>query len=151
MAEMAMRRNVGAPAARVWEIITDIDRAAERMSGIESIERLDGGTGFGVGTKWRETRTMFGKTATEVMEVTHVEPGRSYTVEADGQGAHYVSTLSVEAADEDRSRVSMTFAAEPDGVVGKIMAATIGKLFQGATRKAIEKDLDDIKAAAEAR
>ncbi len=150
MAEMAMRKNVGAPASKVWEIITDLDGAAARMSGIDKIERLDGGSEFGVGTKWRETRTMSGKTATEEMVVTHIEPGVSYTVEADARGAHYVSTMSVEAADEDRCRVGMTFAAEPDGIMGKIMAATIGRMFQGSTRKAIEQDLDDIKAAAEA-
>ena len=151
MAEMAMRKNIGAPADEVWAIITDLDRSPDVITGIEKVERLDGGEGFGLGTKWRETRTMFGKTATEVMEVTHIEPGVSYTVEADSGGAHYISTFTIEAVDEDRSRLAMSFDAEAKGMFGKIMSATVGKLMQGSTRKAIDQDLDDIKAAAEGR
>lgn len=43
----------------------------------------------------------------------------------------------------------MTFGAQPQGIVAKVMSATIGRLFMGATRKALRKDLDDIAAAAE--
>ncbi len=148
MNEIAVSRDVAAPPDRVWAVATDLDRAAEVVSGIEQIERLGGGGGFGVGTRWRETRTMFGKTATEEMEVTAVDPGHSYTVEADGHGAHYVSQVSVEPHGSG-SRLAMTFGAQPQGIVAKVMSATIGRLFMGATRKALRKDLDDIAAAAE--
>ena len=91
---------------------------------------------------------MFGREATEVMEVTHIEPGASYTVEAEAKGAHYRSTLRVDGAGEG-SRLSMTFAAEPSSTGSRLMAATIGKLFEGSTRKALQQDLTDIAAAAE--
>ena len=42
----------------------------------------------------------------------------------------------------------MTFGATPKGFFSKLMAATIGRLFSGATRKALQQDLDDIAAAA---
>ncbi len=129
-------------------MITDLDRSPETISGIRDVERLEGGAGFEVGTKWRETRVMFGREATEVMEVTALDPGRSYTVEADSRGAHYRSTMTVEPA-AGGSLVTSTFGGEPAGVVGKVLAATVGRLFQGATRKALQKDLDDIAAAAE--
>ncbi len=151
MAEIAVRKNVGASARRVWEVVTDLDLVAEAVAAVEKVERLDDGTGFGVGTKWRETRTMFGRTATEVMEVTHIEPGVSYTVESDGAQAHYMSTVSVESYGDDRSRVMMTFSAEARGFMGKLMAATVGRLFRKATRSALDADLNDIKAAAERR
>jgi hypothetical protein len=35
--------------------------------------------------------------------------------------------------------------------MAKVMGATVGKLFENATRKALAQDLDDIAAAAEAR
>lgn len=148
MSELSVTAEVGAPPARVWDVITDLDRSAAVITAITAIERLDDGEAFGVGTRWRETRTMFGREATEVMEVTRVESGTSYTVEADGRGAHYTSTLRVEAVDEG-SRLSMTFAAEPSGTASRLMAATVGRLFEGSTRKALQQDLADIAAAAE--
>ncbi|MDX1449131.1 MAG: SRPBCC family protein [Acidimicrobiia bacterium] len=144
-------REVGAPAETVWQVMTDLENSPHVISAIERVERLDGNEGFGVGTRWRETRTMFGKQATEEMEVTAVTPGRSYTVEAESRGARYVSTLGVEPLATDRSQVSMAFGAEPQGVLAKVFSATVGRLFDGATRKALESDLDDIASAAERR
>jgi hypothetical protein len=42
----------------------------------------------------------------------------------------------------------MSLRAEPQGAFAKIMSATLGRLFMGATRKALEKDLADIGSAA---
>lgn len=73
---------VAAPAPVVWSLITDIEHSPEVISGIRSVERLDDGDGFGVGTRWRETRVMFGRSASEEMTITAVDPGWSYTAEA---------------------------------------------------------------------
>lgn len=149
MTQLTVARDIAAPADRVWGLITDLDRSSSVVSAIESLERLDEGTDFGVGTRWRETRKMFGKSASEEMEVTAVEPGRSYTVEADSRGAHYTSSFIVEPTGDDSSRVTMTFGGEPDGAIARVVATTIGKLFEGATKKALERDLEDIAMAAE--
>ena len=45
--------------------------------------------------------------------------------------------------------ITMTFGAEPTGTVSKVFAGTIGKLFEGGTRKALVRDLDDIAVVAE--
>lgn len=148
--EITVSRDVAAPAERTWLVATDLDRAADVIRGIDRLERLDGGGDLRVGTRWRETRTMMGKQATEEMVVTAVEPGRSYTVEADSRGAHYVSTITVTPLGADRCRISMAFRGEPDSTVGKVLAATVGRLAAGPTRKALRQDLDDIAAAAEA-
>ena len=50
MTSMKVERDVTASPERVWSIISDLDRSAEVISAIESIERLDGASGFGVGT-----------------------------------------------------------------------------------------------------
>ena len=67
MTVMKVDREVAAPAEVVWAICTDLDRTAEVISAITALERTDGGTGFGVGTAWQETRVMFGRGATETM------------------------------------------------------------------------------------
>lgn len=58
---------IAASRERVWRVIADIDGAAERIRGIESIQVLERPASGLVGLKWRETRTLFGKTASEVM------------------------------------------------------------------------------------
>lgn len=128
--------------------MTDIEGSPETISGIDAVERLDDAVGFGVGTKWRETRTMFGKSAEEVMEVTDVVDGQSYVVEANASGVHYRTVMSVAPSPGGGSTISMTFESEPDGMLAKFMASTVGKLFERATRKAMEQDLVDIAAAA---
>ena len=149
MSELEITREVAAPAETVWGILTDLDRAEETISAITEIERLDAGTGFGVGTRWRETRIMFGRTATEEMEVTQLEPGKSYVLEAESHGARYRSEMTVEPIEDAACRLTMSFGAEAQGTISKILAATIGRLFERSTRKALQKDLADIAAAAE--
>lgn len=145
---MALQMDVDAPIDIVWAIITDLERSPEIIGAISHVERLDSGRNFGVGTRWRETRTMFGREATEEMVITAVEPGTSYTVEADGHGAHYVSTMRLEAIGDRATKLHMTFDAQPDGLVSKVMANTVGRLMMGSTRKALERDLTDIAKAA---
>ncbi|MDR9452166.1 MAG: SRPBCC family protein [Acidimicrobiia bacterium] len=150
MSELKVERFVKAPAEIVWRVITDIDGATQRISGINRIESLDQKNEFGIGTRWRETRTMFGREATEVMEVTEIEEGRSYVTEAHNKAARYVSTMWVEPADGG-STVGMSFFGEPQGTIAKVFAGIVGRFFEGGTRKAMEQDLIDVAAAAEDR
>ena len=52
---------------QIWEVITDIEGSVETISAIEKIDILDKPVSGFLGLKWEETRTMFGKEATEVM------------------------------------------------------------------------------------
>jgi len=133
---------------KVWAVLSDIDGSPETISGITAVERLDSGTDFAIGTKWKETRVMFGRESSEVMEVTAIEPGRSYTVVSDGKGATYTSIMAVEPV-EGGSTISMSFGGEPTSTVSRVMSATLGRLAAGSMRKMIEQDLKDIAAAAE--
>lgn len=149
MPVVTVTRHVDAPRTVVWDVLTDLDHAPQVMEAIARVERVDG-EGFGLGTRWRETRTMFGRDATEEMEVTAIDPPRGYVVEADGQGAHYRTEFTLDE-DADGTQVTMTFGAEPRGVTGRLMAATVGRLFAGATRRAVAADLADVARASEAR
>ena len=147
--QIEVNREIAAPVERVWEIVTDLSRSPEVMSSITRIEVLEGADEFAVGTRWRETRTMFGRDATEEMVVTDLVPGRSYTVVAHSAGTDYRSTLAVTASGDHGSLLRMTFSGEPTSAVSRVMSATIGRLFLGATRAAVEQDLSDIASAAE--
>jgi hypothetical protein len=92
---------------------------------------------------------MFGRTATEDMWVTELDPGHSYVVEANSHGAEYRTTQSVEPDGDGGSVLSMSFSANPTGTMAKVISATVGRFFVNATRKAFEQDLADIATAAE--
>ena len=143
-------QDVAAPADAVWTLITDIENSPAVITGIDSVQRLDDNEGFVVGTRWRETRTMFGKSASEEMTVTEIEPGRSYTTGAQHGKAHYTSSLRVEPTGEDACVLSMHFDAEVEGMLNKTLGAVMGKIFEGSTRKLMQQDLADIAEAAEA-
>ncbi len=113
---MTVSRHVDAPSERVWAVLTDLEHSPEVIRAIESVE-IHTGTGFDVGTRWMETRTMMGRTASETMEVTALDPGRSYVVEADSSGTHYRSEFVI-APDDGGTTVTMTFDGQPSTLAG---------------------------------
>jgi carbon monoxide dehydrogenase subunit G len=147
--ELQVSREIAASSEQVWALITDLDGSPRLLSAVTGVERLDG-PAFGVGTGWRETRVMLGREATEEMEVTAVDEGRRYEVLADAGSTDYRSVMAVRPLGEDRCRLSMSFAAASSSVLGRLAAATVGRLFQKATRKMLEQDLADIATTAEA-
>ncbi len=148
--EVTASRHVDAAPEAVWAVMTNLEGFAGAISGIENVERLDEGAGFQVGTKWRETRIMFGKTATEDMWVTEIDPGHRYVVEASSHGAEYRTIQTVAADEAGGSLLTMSFSGKPVSTMAKVMSATVGKLFENATRKAFAQDLADVATAAAA-
>jgi hypothetical protein len=148
MSSLNVTQNIAADSGVVWSIVVGMDRWVETIEAIEMVERLDDGAEFGLGTKWRETRTMFGKKATEEMEISEFEAGVRYATVAESHGSKYYSEMRVDPT-EAGCRLSMNFRGEPQTLLTKIADATVGRLFMGATRKALAKDLADIAAAAE--
>ena len=139
---------INAPKAAVWNIITDWENAADRISGIEKIEILEKPENGLVGLKWRETRTMFGKTAVETMWITDEVEGQSYQTRAESHGSIYISHLGI-TGEDGNCTLTMGFDGTPVTFVSKLMLGLMGWMFKSATLKAIQQDLDDIKAAAE--
>ncbi|MFN3866381.1 MAG: SRPBCC family protein [Demequina sp.] len=147
-----VERDINADARVVWNIITDLDGAPEVLSGVTKVERLEGeGEGYGVGVKWRETRRMFGKAATEVMWVIAADEPHTTTVSAESGGTTYSTVFLVEPIDGG-TRLGVDFGGETLNASRglRIAAALFGKLGLKATQKALFQDLEDIAKAAEA-
>lgn len=145
---VVVERLIQAPPGRVWETMTDLAAWESVLSGVERVEVLSPG-GFGVGTRWRETRRMFGKEATEEMWVTACEPAERYMVEAESHGTRYISELRLLTAGPETTTVRMSFTAVPPGGVKGLLAKAAGALGARAVRQAITRDLDDVARAVE--
>ncbi len=143
-----LSRDIAAPPEQVFALITDFSRAAETISGIKKLEVLtDEPTG--VGTRFRETREMMGREATEEMEIVEFVPGSHYVVQANSCGCLIRSTIRC-APTPAGTEFSMSMDAKPVTFFAKVMSP-LGKLMAGSMKKCIEQDLDDVEQAIEGR
>jgi uncharacterized membrane protein len=142
MARAAVTQRIEAPLDRVFAAFIDLPRAAQMIPAIRRIEMLTEGP-VRVGTRWRETRVMFGKEATEEMEIAALEPKGSYTVRGVSCGAEFVTELrfaDVGAATEVEMEVRtrpLTFSAW--------LLAPLGWLMMGVMKKCLAEDLEAMR------
>ena len=146
MQALTVTRTLSAPPERAFELVTDLDGAAGRVRAIKRIEKLVPGP-TRVRTRWRETRVMFGREATEEMWVTGFEPCRRFEARAESHGCRYHSVYEFAPEGPGRTRVTLTFGAEPVSFGAKLMAP-VAKMFMGSLRKCVEQDFDDLERAA---
>lgn len=147
MATVQTQRVIAAPAQRVWQVFTDIPGSVEAIGGISSVDVLSDGP-FGPGFRWRETRTMFGRAATEEMWVTDAEELRSYEVAASSHGTDYLSRYTFEEV-SGGTRVTVTFRGEPHSLAAKGMNLLTGWLAKGTVVKMLQQDLADLAGICE--
>ncbi len=146
MPGFTMTRQVHAPTDVVFDVFADIDHAPDRIDQIVKVERLTDGP-IGLGTRWRETRVVFKKHATEELEITGFESGRSYTVGCESCGCEYACTFRFEP-EGDGTRVDFEMEYRPVTFFAKLMTP-LSVLMSGAMKKCMEKDIDQLTVAAE--
>lgn len=134
--------------AAVWAAITDIADAASFIKGIEKIDLLHTPAQGLVGLKWRETRILFGKPAAVDKWITAATDGQHYTTEAAEGGFVFLTTFRI-ADGEGGSVLVSRHETRPQGFLPSLQAIPMKLFFRGVIRKAILKDLEDIKAAVE--
>lgn len=132
--------------AAIWAAITDIENAADTISGIEKIEVLEKPANGLVGLRWLETRILFGEPATVEKRVVDAAESEFYQTRAEAQGFVYLCTKRIS---ESSGGVTLTeiHESKPQGIGAKLMSIPMRFLFKGAMKKAILQDLNDIKAA----
>ncbi|MGI8948067.1 MAG: SRPBCC family protein [Ornithinimicrobium sp.] len=148
---VTVQRTIQAPVQRVWDVLTDLDRAAQRRSAITEVEILTDGP-YALGTTWLQTRRMLGRSATEEMCVTDNDPLRRTVIEASSSGADYTTTFVLTEAVDSVTELSVELRAETADPTTpqKVAWAVVGKAGRTATERALRADLDDIAAAATA-
>lgn len=147
MAALTYSMRIDAPVDRVFTIAADIPNAAGRISGITKVELETDGP-IGKGTRFRETRVMFGKEHTETLEITEFDPPRSYSVGCDSCGVLWDSrfTFTPEAGG---TRVDLVMKSTPRTLMAKVMGALTAPMMRKTMDKCINSDLADLKRACE--
>jgi hypothetical protein len=139
---------IHASKGAIWSAITDIERGAETIRGIEKIEVLEKPANGLVGMRWRETRILFGKPATVEKRITDAAENRFYTTLAESDGFVFLTTKSISQSG-DGIVLTEVHDSTPQTIATKLMSIPMGLLLKGVAKKAVLQDMHDIKAAVE--
>jgi len=132
----------------VWQAITDIDNCQNVISSIIKINILNKPKNDLVGFKWEETREMFGKEAMETMWITDSVVNENYATRAESHGSVYITKLSLKEC-EGSTLLTMSFNGIPQTFSAKILSFLMSPLIISSIKKALIKDLRDIKTYVE--
>jgi uncharacterized membrane protein len=128
---------IDAPIDVVWQVFSDVERWPTWTASIRSVELLDGALRVGARAKIRQPRL-----PTVVWTVTELEPGRSWTWEASGPGAHTVAThLLRQVGDSTVAEMSIANA----GPVGRLM----GRMWRSLTARYLAMESAGLKRRSE--
>lgn len=149
--EARVERRVEASPAAVWEVVTDLEHAQERLSQVTDLHVITTGP-YAVGTGWRETRRMMGASDTQEIWVVDSDPERRTETEARSGNTTYRTVMTLEPLDDgSATQLSVHFSASTldPNALQRMALRVVGPLGLKLTEKALRTELDDIATAAQ--
>lgn len=133
----------------VWNDLINIENSLNVFEDIKAIEIIHKNEDSLVGLKWKETRELMGKQASEIMYIIEANELSDYTAEAINSGCLYHTTVSVQDSD-NQVVVKKSFRAKPITFIAKIFYPLM-LLMKGTLNKCLIKDLRDLKTYSESK
>lgn len=147
MVRSSLHHTVAAPPERVFAVLTDLENLAGTVEAIESVELLTPGP-VGPGTRFRETRVLFGREASEEMTVTRLEPPQRYELLAESHGCRYETIFTCRPDGDGGTELGLDFRATPLTFLAKVVTF-LTRPLQKKMLAECAKDLADIGRVAE--
>ena len=146
MAKVRVSSEVKAPVDQVFGLFTDIEHAAERVSGIKKIEIMSPGP-INLGFRWCETREVLGRLDDAEMEITSFEPNHTYTVTHNKGGVRIDTIFTFEPVPAG-TKVSVEFELSSQGLPPGLLLP-LEWAIGGKVRHVLSDDLADLKDSIE--
>ena len=143
MSSVSTSRTINAPVDRVFETIARIENFSQAIEHITNVEFLTEQK-HGVGTRFRETRLMNGKEQSVELEVTEYAENDRVRLVSDAGGTIWDTVFTV-SEQEGGTLLTMHM----DAKAYKLLARLMNPMIMGMVRKAVEKDMDAVKAHCE--
>jgi uncharacterized protein YndB with AHSA1/START domain len=143
MAGVTLTRTIHAPVETVFAVVSDIRNFSEAVDNIKRVEFLTEQRS-GVGTRFREVRMMGGKEAATVLEVREYKPHEKVRLLSETQGTVWDSLFTT-GPEDGKTLLTLEMTAHARNLPARVM----NRLIMGIVRKAIEKDMDAVKAYCE--
>jgi hypothetical protein len=143
--QVAVECPVEAPPDVAFAASIDVSNWPRFISGIQSVAVPTPGP-VAAGTRFLETRVMFGRQATEEMTFAEIAPPDRLVLTAFNHGTAYRAEhlFAAEGAG------TLVFEGRPAAPLSRLFAP-LGWLFLGTLKRQLERDLADLKAEAERR
>jgi hypothetical protein len=132
-------RTIDAPLDAVFDTVAGIENLPTVIPDVIGIEFLSDSKA-GVGTRFRETRTMNGKESVTELEVTECVQGERIRMVADSHGTIWDSVFTVRGAGA-RTELVLTM----DARAKKLFASLLNPALKGLIKKGLEKHMDAVK------
>lgn len=145
--QIAVECFIEAPPDAAFSTAIDISNWPRFISGVKGVELLTPGP-VAAGTRFRETRSMFGRQATEDMTLAQIEPPHRFLLTAFNHGTAYRAE-HLFASKATGTRTTLVFEGRPATLAR--LFAPLGWLFLGTLKRQLESDLADLKLEAERR
>jgi carbon monoxide dehydrogenase subunit G len=147
MSTLTLTKHINAAPEKVFAVSTDLEAFPTTVPTITRIEVLTPGP-VGNGTRFRETRIMFGKEATETMEFSEFQPAKGYTIGCTSCGVRYTTRFTLRPIGTG-TELAMEIDCSPVSFFAKVLSPITGFMMRGAMKKMLDADLECIKKAAE--
>ncbi len=143
MAKVTVSRRIDAPVDVVFRTVAHVERFSQAVPHILRVEFLSE-VKSGVGARFRETRMMMGREASTELEVTEYVENERVRIVSEAGGALWDSVFTV-ARDGEETELKLVMDARPQSMRARMTLP----LIIGTVRKAIEQDMDAVKAFCE--
>ncbi len=143
MAESTMQIEISAPVERVFDTIAHIQNFSKAVPHIVNVEILSD-TQSGVGTRFRETRSMKGREMTTELEVTEYVKDEAIRIVSDEGGTVWDTLFTVEPKSE-RTLLTLSMDARPYKTIPKLLVPLMTRFL----RRAVMRDMEAVKAYCE--
>jgi hypothetical protein len=145
MASLTVVRTIHSPASTVFETIADPRGYAQAIDGVTNLEILPG-PASGAGLRFRQSRTLSGRSGTMDFEVTEYVPDARVRIVNETHGTVWDSMFTMEP-----SAGGTTLRMRMDARPGRLLARLMMPIVMRMIRKAVEGDMDAVKTFSESR
>jgi uncharacterized protein YndB with AHSA1/START domain len=139
MTTITSRRIIAAPIATVFGMVTDIENSPETNADVVAVEFLTESRS-GVGTRFRETRSMNGKEHVTELEVTEFVENEHVRMVADSHGTIWDTVFTVRP-----SGAQTELEIKMDARAQKLLPKLMNPLMKGFFKKGIEGHVDAVR------
>jgi len=133
------------PVEETWETIADIESYPKRTSSYTEINPVTSHLG-GLGARWKQTRTVWGRDHTQTMEVVEWEPTTLMAIRAAEAGTEYETRYLFSPVDGGTT-VTAIFTATPTNLYGRAVVRLMGKKLMASSREALALILAELSAS----
>lgn len=142
--QVSLSIDINAPRDDVFAAALDVEAWPDMVSQLSASEILTPGP-LGVGSKFTETRTMYGRTSTEEMTISEFVKPERVVFTSENHGMKYLVVQTFEEIPTG-TRMHIEFGGTPTTTFNRLFGPLMAKMMKGTVEKMLLTDMEETKA-----